>query len=82
MEWDPVYIWIEPGILQKTLVLSAIPAFLIEALVLSGSAKLGMNQIPVFFISMPIFLFAWFYFLGWLIDRRRYKRMLKSVPAS
>ncbi len=82
VEWDPVYVWIEPGILQKVLVLSALPSFLIEGLVLSGSAKLGLNQIPIFFISMPIFLFAWFYLLGWLIDRRRNKRMLKSATAS
>ena len=82
MEWDPETIWIEPGVPQKILILSAIPAFLVEIAFLNAAAKLGISQIPVFFISMPISIFAWFYFIGWLFDRRRYKRTLKSAPAS
>ena len=81
IEWDPETIWITPGVPERLLVLTVIPSFLIEAAVLVASAKLGINQVPVFFISMPILLFSWFYFLGWLVDRRRYNKMLKSTPA-
>ena len=72
--WDP-----EPGILERIIILSAIPAFLIEAGALAASSRLGINQIPVFMISMPILIVTWFYFLGWLIDRWRYKRRQSPV---
>jgi hypothetical protein len=81
IEWDPETIWITPGVPERLLVLTAVPSFLIEVALLTGSRKLGISQIPVFFISLPILLFAWFYFLGWLIDRHRYKRRLKLAPA-
>jgi hypothetical protein len=75
--WDPEYIWVEPGVLQRVLVLSAVPAFLIEIPLLLASSKLGISQIPVFFVSLPMLIFAWFYFLGWRIDRLRYRRQLR-----
>jgi len=32
-------------------------------------------------VSMPILIFCWYYFVGWLIDRWSYRRkQAKSVP--
>jgi hypothetical protein len=35
----------------------------------------GMNQILSFMISMPLLIFGWFYFVGWLLDRWSFKRL-------
>jgi hypothetical protein len=48
--------------------LSAAPAFIVEAIVLRGLRHLGMNEILAFMISMPFLIFGWYYFVGWLID--------------
>ena len=67
--WDPQTIWVEPGAWQKLLILTALPAFIAVILPMLITTKLGISQILVFFISVPICLSAWFYFLGCLIDR-------------
>ena len=79
--WYPAELWDESGIVDKALLITAIPPFVAEAPLLIASAKLGINQIPIFFVTMPILLFAWFYFLGWALDRLRYKRFLRSADA-
>jgi hypothetical protein len=78
--WDPEYIWVEPGILERALIVSAVPAFALGALVCAGLARLGISKVLTFMISMPILIFVWFYFLGWLIDRWRYKRRSRLLP--
>jgi len=79
--FDPVYIWVDPGWMERALVVSAFPAFLIEIGILGASNKFGVNQVWIFMVSMPILIFTWFYFVGWSIDRRRARR-LKKAPAS
>ncbi|MGB9465504.1 MAG: hypothetical protein WBR10_10350 [Candidatus Acidiferrum sp.] len=49
--------------------MSAIPAFVVEAVVIGGLGRIGINEIWGFMISMPLLIFAWYYFVGWLIDR-------------
>jgi hypothetical protein len=66
--------WVEPGWLVKCLVLSALPAFLLEAVILNVLGPLGINQVWSFMISMPILIFAWFYFVSWLVDRWIFQR--------
>jgi hypothetical protein len=68
--WDPTSIWIEPGPLPKLLVITAFPAFLVCGLVLSASSRMGISQVITFMTTMPMLIWTWFYFLGWLIDRR------------
>jgi hypothetical protein len=72
--WDPVYIWVDPGWAEKTLVVSAFPAFVVSAAIVGGLAGLGMSAVSTFPVSVPVLIFAWFYFVGWLVDRWRYKR--------
>ena len=60
---------IVPGWLEKLLVVSALPAFLAGFAIVAGLSKLGIDEVLTFMVSMPIFLFAWFYLVGWLIER-------------
>jgi hypothetical protein len=69
-----VYIWVDPGWAEKTLVVSAFPAFVVGAAIVGGLARLGMSEVSTFPVSVPVLIFAWFYFVGWLVDRWRYKR--------
>jgi hypothetical protein len=69
----PVYIWVDPGWLTKSLMLSACPTFLVSAIAVGALARLGVNEITTFMISMPPLIVAWYYFLGWLVDRWRNK---------
>jgi hypothetical protein len=60
---------------------SAFPVFLLSGLLISGLGRLGVSHVWTFFIVMPPALSAWYYFLGWTIDRRRYRRQLRqAVP--
>ena len=72
--WDPVYIWVDPGWAERTLVISAFPAFVVGAAIVSGLARLGVSEVSTFILSIPVLIFAWFYFVGRLVDLWRYKR--------
>jgi len=53
--------------------LSALPAFVVGRAVVSGLARLGVSEVWSFAILMPVLVVAWFYFVGWLIDRWLHK---------
>ena len=72
--WDPVYVWVDPGWVERILVVSAFPAFVVGAAIVGGLARLGISKLSTFTVSIPVLIFAWFYFVGWVIDRWRYKR--------
>jgi hypothetical protein len=72
--WEFRYIWVDPGRVDKLLVASALPAFAAGAIVVSGLGRLGTSEVSSFMISVLLFIFAWYYFLGWLIYRWIYKR--------
>jgi hypothetical protein len=74
VSWDLPNRWIDPGWLSEWLMLSAAPAFIVEAVVLGSLRHLGVNEIWVFMISMPMLIFGWYYFIGWLIDLRTSSR--------
>ena len=79
--WEPVDIWIDPGYLTNSCMLVALPAFALGAITVSGLARLGVNEVWSFFVSMPVFTVAWFYFVGWVIDwwlKSRRKTVVKS----
>ena len=60
------------------LILSGLPAFAVGKIIVGGLGRLGINQIWSFLISMPLLLFTWYYFLGWLVDRWKFKRVHRS----
>jgi hypothetical protein len=66
--WEPAHIWIDPGYLTKSLMLIALPAFALCAITVGGFARLGVNEVWSFFVSMPVFTVAWFYFVGWIME--------------
>jgi len=80
--WEPLYIWVDPGLLEKALVVSALPAFLLGAVFVRGLARLGVSELASFMSTMPVLIIAWFYVVGWLLDRWQRKRSLRRASAS
>ena len=72
--WEPKFIWVDPGYLMESLMLLALPAFVLGAISVSVLGHLGVNEVWSFMLLMPLFVFAWFYFVGWLVDRWVRKR--------
>ena len=68
--WDPVYLHVSPGLAAGMLVLSGLPAFALGAVLTETLGRLGISQVTTFMIAMPLLIAAWYYFLGWLVDRR------------
>jgi hypothetical protein len=65
---------VAPGWSDKLLIISALPAFLAGAGIVMGLSMAGIDEVLSFMVAMPILLFAWYYFIGWLIDRWRRRR--------
>lgn len=72
--WVLQSIWIDPGYLTESLVLLALPAFALGAFGVSRLGHLGISEVWSFMLLMPLFVFAWFYFVGWFVDRWVRKR--------
>ena len=80
--WEPMYIWVEPGLLEKALVLSSLPAFFLGRAVVFGMSRLGVSELVSFMCTMPVLTLMWFYGVGWLLDRWQHKRSLRPSSAS
>lgn len=76
VELYPGTIWgVEPGWLIKCFGLSALPAFLFGSVIVHSFGRFGISELQTFMISMPLLIVAWYYFVGWLVDRWKYKRL-------
>lgn len=62
--WEPASIWIDPGWLAKTLIISSLPAFLIGRAVVHALSMFSMSEVTTFMISMPPLIFGWFYLVS------------------
>jgi hypothetical protein len=80
--WDPEYIWVSPSVMERVLILSAFPVFLSCLAVVRGLARLGISEVASFMVSMPLFITAWFYLIGWFLDRWMYKRRARPATTS
>jgi hypothetical protein len=69
--WNGPYKIVDPGYLANASFFSGLPAFLAGMVVTAALSRFGVSQVLSFMISTPILLLAWYYFLGWLLDRRR-----------
>jgi hypothetical protein len=49
--------------------LSAMPAFVIGMLAVRGVGYTGISEVSSFMVLMPPLIFAWYYAVGWLVDR-------------
>lgn len=69
--WDPEVVWVTPGPVARLLMLAGWPAFFLGKQTANSLGGLGVSQVWSFIMSMPVFIWAWFYSLGALIDRWR-----------
>jgi hypothetical protein len=65
VQWEPLSIWVEPGGFTMVLMTSAFPAFFLGKAVAHAVGRLGVSEVTTFMISVPILMFAWYYFLIW-----------------
>jgi hypothetical protein len=69
--FEPLSVWVDPGWPTRVLEYSALPAFVIGVVIVVALSRVGISEVASFLISMPLLIGAWFYLLGWLIDRGR-----------
>jgi len=67
--------------MERAFVLTALPAFLLEFVVIHGLARLGVSELQSFLFTMPLLTVVWFYVVGWLLDRWLHKRASGRTPA-
>jgi hypothetical protein len=82
LEFDPGILWVTPGYLALALEVAAFPALVAAFMVVVGLGRLGVNQLWTFMLTAPLFIGAWFYLLGWLLDRWRCRRSKRPQPPS
>lgn len=75
----PLYIWVHPGWIERALILTALPAFFLAVVITHGLARLGISELLSFMSAMPLLTLAWFYLIGWLLDRWQHKRLLNRA---
>jgi hypothetical protein len=79
--WEPQYILIELGPLQKLVILTGFPAFLLSVPLIHALDSFGADQLIVFLTITALGLAVWYWFLGWLIDRRKMAEEPKPLNA-
>jgi hypothetical protein len=62
--------------------LSAFPAFVVGGLAVGGLGRLGISEFSTFMLLMPVLIVAWYYFVGWLLDRWLGKRRQQSAATA
>ncbi len=81
--FEPQTIWgADPGLVSMLFGLATLPAFIVGVAIVRGLARLGISEVATFLISMPLLILAWFYLLGSLVDRWRYKVVPRRVASS
>ncbi len=76
--WNPASLWVSPELASELLILSAFPALAAGMSWVRLLGSQGMSEISSFMSTMPLFVAAWYYTIGWLIDRWLHKRLLSS----
>src|SRR5215470_14813594 len=69
VDFGPSVTHVKPSLLDRLLTYSALPAFLAGAGLVIALSKRGVDEVLTFMVCMPILLFLWFFFVGWLLDR-------------
>jgi hypothetical protein len=72
--WELRTKWVDPGLLEQFLMLSALPAFAVGGFAVRSLGRVGINQVSSFMFLMPVLICAWYYLIGWLLDRWISKR--------
>jgi hypothetical protein len=82
VSWDLKNMWVDPGLLDGFLLLTAFPAFVLCRLIVGFLGKMGINEFTSFMLLMPVLLLIWFYFVGRVLDgwiQRKSKRSGSSA---
>jgi hypothetical protein len=69
VSWDLRKTWVDPGLIENVLLLSAFPAFFIGGFAVRVLGRLGVNEVSSFMLLMPVLIATWYYLIGWLLDR-------------
>jgi hypothetical protein len=64
-------IYVHPGPLANALLLFGFPAFLVGMSIVRLFGHFGLDELIVFKILLPLSLWAWFYLVGLILDRRK-----------
>ena len=62
------------SLLARGLILAALPAFIVSGLFSEEFSRAGVSKVYTFMIFTPLFIAAWFYVVGLVIDPRNPKR--------
>jgi hypothetical protein len=81
ISWNLEESWTDPGIVEIPLMVSAYPVFVVGTLAAHGLGRYGVSEVSSFMFLMPILIAGWYYFLGWLLDRRKGKRVATTPQA-
>ena len=65
VEFD--YIRINPGPVAKAFMTSAFPAFFAGTALSHALGWFGISELLTFMITVPVFIFAWYYLLSWFL---------------
>lgn len=77
--WSIRDVIVDPGPILTTLLISGLPAFFLALRTVHALGRLGVNEVYSFFVTAPILILVWYYFLGWLLDHWRSKRKSKLL---
>ena len=77
--WELRETWVDPGLLDNFVLLSAFPAFFVGGFAVRGLGRLGVNEVSSFMFLMPVLVATWYYLVGLFLDRWR-RRRLRSIP--
>jgi hypothetical protein len=72
--WGPASIEKPQSLLAVSLILAALPAFISSELMVGEFSRVGLGEVYTFMILTPLFIVAWFYVVGLVIDPRNPKR--------
>jgi hypothetical protein len=70
--WDLRAIYVDPGLLVEAFIWLSLPTFAVTTVVVFGLGRLGVNEIWSFMVATPPLLFAWYYFIGMMVDHTRH----------
>src|SRR5581483_7595014 len=80
--WEPASVWIDSGLGTRVFLICDLPAAAATGMMVRVLGRFNVSQLTTFLISMPVLTFAWFHFIGWLIDRWTNKRLTRTLSIS
>lgn len=84
--WELRNKWVDAGLLEEFLMLSALPAFVVGGLAVRSLGRIGINEVSSFMFLMPVLICVWYCRIGWVLDRWISKRshlstrILRKLP--